>query len=214
MTKEEYFGDWINVLPKKELSSIVNTMASLYSTKQITPSYKDIFKCFNVVSRRDTNVVILGQDPYPQKGVATGLAFANTDSSNISPSLKVLMKASGIKDVTLESIAKQGVLLLNTSLTTEVNKVGSHQQLWQPFISKFLKNLCEIETGLVFILLGMTAQSFEPCLGKYQHILRAYHPAYYAREGRDMPNTVFIKTNQILKSIYGAEKQIKWGSRD
>lgn len=210
MTESEYFKDWYTVLPTKELHLVVNKVKNFYATTKCTPSYRDIFKAFTIVSRRDCNVIILGQDPYPQEGVATGIAFANKDSNNISPSLKVLMEASGITDVTLESVSKQGVLFLNSSLTCQVNSAGSHSFIWRPFISKFLQNMSEIETGIVYILMGEAAKSFEPYIGKYNHILKCPHPAYYARTKTKMPNTVFIKTNQILKEIYGREKQIQW----
>ena len=214
MTFEEYFKDWSTVIPKKELQVCLNTINKLYKSTPCTPDYNSIFRAFTMTSRRDCNVVILAQDPYPQKGVATGLAFGNNEDGSTSPSLEVLMEASGIEDKTLESIAKQGVLLLNSSLTCKVNEPTSHSLIWRPFISKFLKNMSEIETGIIYILMGETAKSFEPYIGKYNHILKCSHPAYYARTKTKMPNTVFIKTNQILKDIYGREKQIQWGSRD
>lgn len=209
MTESEYFKDWYTVIPTKELHLVVNKVKNLYATTKCTPSYRDIFKAFTIVSRRDCNVIVLSQDPYPQEGVATGIAFANK-GSNISPSLKVLMEASGITDVTLESVSKQGVLFLNSSLTCQVNNAGSHSFIWRPFISQFLKNMSEVETGIIYILMGEAAKSFEHCIGKYNHILKCSHPAYYARTKTKMPNTVFIETNKILKDIYGREKQIKW----
>lgn len=212
MTANEFFGDWY-IIVKKELNSVVTRVSGLYKTTECTPFYKDIFKCFTLCTRRQCKVIILGQDPYPQRGIATGVAFANNGIAT-SPSLKVLMRAAGITDPTLESVAKQGVLFLNSALTCEIGKPASHSLIWKPFIRNFLKEMNELETGMIYILLGETAKTFKGYIGKYNYVLTASHPAYYAREGKEMPETVFSKTNQILKDIYGKEEQIQWDRRD
>ena len=123
-----------------------------------------------LLSEHDVKIVFLGQDPYPQKGVATGVLFGNKEgTTELSPSLEVIKEAAinyetphpPLKfDVTLESWAKQGILMINSALTCEMNKVGSHVMLWRPFMSKFLQNLSNSNTGLVYVLFGDQAQTF------------------------------------------------------
>lgn len=106
-------------------------------------------------------------------------------------------------DNTLESVAKQGVLLINSALTCEVGKTGIHFNIWRPFMSKLLRNMSEINSGIVYVLLGNQAQSFKDCIVGKQHIIMDYHPAYYARRGEKMPYNTFSDINKILKGMYG-----------
>lgn len=162
----------------------------------------------------ECRVVLLGQDPYPQKGVATGLAFGNKIGTvKISPSLQVLKESvidytkyhSNPKfDITLEDWAKQGVLLLNSALTVEVNKPQSHTLLWRPFIADLLNKLSNYRSGIVYILLGKQAQSFKPYINsKFNYILEEQHPSYFIRTNQTMPNTVFKEASRILNDING-----------
>ena len=101
--------------------------------------------------------------PYPQKGVATGILFGNKKEvleEDLSPSLKIIKEAvinfeiphnNIIFDQTLENWAKQGILMINSALTVEMNKIGSHVMLWRPFISKLLKNLSESSCSIVSV---------------------------------------------------------------
>ena len=187
--------------------------------ENICPRKEDVFKAFKLCSPKECKVVFLGQDPYPQKGVATGILFGNnkdTAEENLSPSLQVIKEAAidftrphnyPIEfDNTLESWAKQGILMLNSALTVEINKIGSHTMLWRPFISKFLKTLSNRQTGIVYVLFGRQAQTFEPYISKeYNHIIKENHPAYYARTGERMPSVVFTEVNNYLKKQYNQE---------
>lgn len=217
MTIEEYFGDWWSVINHEELNNVISKLNILYKKKECTPSMDKVFKVFASCSRKNCKVIILGQDPYPQKGVATGLAFANSkDTLELSPSLKILKNTIlnleiphnlCTFDQTLEDIAQQGVLFLNSALTVEVGNVGSHQLLWRPFIKDFLINLCQVETGLVFVLLGSQAVSFKPYIGKYNTVIECGHPSYYARTNIPMPD-VFTEVNKVLEHKYG--EHINW----
>lgn len=153
--------------------------------------------------------------PYPQRGVATGILFGNkkeVSEENLSPSLKIVKEAvinfeiphnSIIFDQTLESWAKQGILMINSALTVEIGKVGSHTMLWRGFISKLIKKLSEYNTGIIYVLFGEQAKTFKPYIGKNNIILEEKHPAYYARiEGR-MPSTVFKEITKLTKEKYG-----------
>ena len=91
MTKEEYFGGWMTVIPIKEMQEVISKVNPIRN--KICPNYKNIFKAFHKCPYRELRLVILGQDPYPQRNTATGLAFANfnnTPESQLSPSLQVI----------------------------------------------------------------------------------------------------------------------------
>lgn len=219
MELSEYFGDWLTVIDVNELNKVVAKLNTVYQVKPVVPDYKDIFKAFTLCSRHDCKVVFLGQDPYPQKGVATGVLFGNKEgTTELSPSLEVVKEAAinyevphpPIKfDVTLESWARQGILMLNSALTCEMSKAGSHVMLWRPFISKLLQNLSNKETGLVYVLFGEQAQTFEPYINKkVNSIIKVHHPAYYARTHTKMPYWVFTELNKLMRDTYGIP--IKW----
>ena len=111
MSFEEYFGGWVKVIDKKELNNVVGQV-SLIRRDLLCPAYTNIFKAFNLCSYDSLKVVMIGQDPYPQEGVATGILFGNKEGTELSPSLKIVKEAcinfeiphnSVIFDPTLES---------------------------------------------------------------------------------------------------------------
>lgn len=219
MELSEYFGDWLTVIDVNELNKVVAKLNTVYQVKPVVPDYKDIFKAFTLCSRHDCKIVFLGQDPYPQKGVATGVLFGNKEgTTELSPSLEVVKEAAinyeiphpPLKfDITLESWARQGILMLNSALTCEMSKAGSHVMLWRPFMSKLLQNLSNTETGLVYVLFGEQAQTFEPYINKkVNSIIKVHHPAYYARTHTKMPYWVFTELNKLMRDTYGIP--IKW----
>lgn len=213
MTKEEYFGDWMTVLPIKEMQEAISKVNPIRD--RICPDYKNIFKAFYKCPYRELRLVILGQDPYSQRNKATGLAFANfnnTPENQLSPSLQVIKESIINYEIQhnlitfapeLEEWAEQGVLLLNTALTCEVNKPGSHSLLWRPFICQLIKNICDYNTGIVWLLLGNSAQSFEPYINKCQYIIKAKHPSFYARTHEKLPYHIWHDINKILIRLNG-----------
>lgn len=220
---DNFLKEWINIIDIKELKPIIKILDLEYKKYDITPSKDKVFKSFLKTKYKDLKVIIIGQDPYPQRGLATGLAFANPNNINeedISPSLKIIKESCInyeknhfhiIFDNSLETWANQGVLLLNSSLTTRVGQVGSHISLWRPFVIKIIQNLGIYETGIIYVLLGKSAQSFEPYINKrFNHIIKEKHPSYYARIGKKMPYSLFEEINKILINQYG--KSIKWFS--
>lgn len=219
MTLEQYLGDWWSIFDHKELDAVLRRCAVLYRQKECTPSFKEIFRAFRFCTRKNCKVIILGMDPYPQRGIATGLAFANSkDQKELSPSLKIIKNAILPLDIprnlctfdqTLESIAEQGVLWLNTALTTEVGgKPGVHALEWFNFIKTFLQNFGMYETGIVYVFLGNQAKQFKRYVNvSCNDILECAHPSYYARIDTNMPN-VFFPVNKILFNRYG--QTIKW----
>lgn len=221
MTLDEYFGDWLKVIDRAELNNVMAKVGQEYRRKPLCPAQSDVFRAFKFCPLKDLKIIMLLQDPYPQKGVATGLALANnseTLESELSPSLKVIKEASInfevphnciIFDQTLESWARQGILMLNSALTVEMNRVGSHVMLWRPFIAKLLKNLSEYNTALIYVLFGRQAQTFKPYINdRFNHIIEIEHPAYFARSGIKMPHQLFVDISNKVKEIYGVP--IEW----
>ena len=213
MTKEEYFGEWLNILPTKEMQEVISRVNPIRD--KICPAYKNIFKAFNKCPYRKLRLVIVGQEPYSQKNVATGLTFANFNNiseKQLSPSLQVIKESIINYEIPhnlitfaseLEEWAEQGVLLLNTALTCEINKPLSHSLLWRPFISQLIKNICNYNSGIVWLLLGSSAQSFKSYINKYQYIIEAKHPSFYARNNKKMPYNIWYEINKILIELNG-----------
>lgn len=221
MTLDEYFGDWMKVIDRTELENVMSKVRLEYKRRLLCPAQSDVFRAFKLCSLKDLKIVMLGQDPYPQKGVATGVLFGNrkeVSNDDLSPSLNVIKEAiidfeiphnNIIFDQTLESWAKQGILMINSALTVEVNKIGSHVMLWRHFIAKLLKNLSNYDTAIVYVLFGKQASTFKPYIdSKFNHIIEIEHPAYFARTNTKMPHQLFIDISNKVKGIYGVP--IKW----
>lgn len=223
MTIEEYFGEWSKVIDLKEAERILK---KLVTYPIICPNLKDIFKAFHLCPYNSLRVVILGQDPYnnlnsvSKEPVATGIAFANkpdTPINNLSPSLTVLRESvidfsiphKTINfDCSLEKWETQGVLMLNSALSCELGKAGSHTLLWRPFIKSLLSKLSSNLTGIVYVLMGTDAQSFEPYINtRFNHVIRIRHPSWYARTRTNMPSDIWNQINSILigQNGYGIE---------
>ena len=125
------------------------------------PEYSNIFKAFELCKYDDCKVIFLGQDPYPPTGVATGILFGNKlGTKELSPSLKVIKERcvnyeiphGPIEfDITLESWAKQGILMINSALTCEVGRVGAHFDIWKPFVSKLIHNMSYKDGGMIYV---------------------------------------------------------------
>lgn len=214
-----YFKDWYPIIDLPILMQTMDKLNLKYSKASILPEKSEVLRAFNLCPYKDLKVVLIGQDPYPQKGVATGLAFGNKRGTSVlSPSLELIKEASinftipkGVVefDETLESWAKQGVLLLNSALTVEENKIGSHTLIWRPFVTSLIEKLSEVNSGIIYVLFGKQAQSYIPYINaNSNYIIKSLHPAYYARLGMAMPCDCFEKVNDILMKNHGTT--IKW----
>lgn len=208
MSYNDYFGGWTKVIDKNLLEQALNKVRKFPNS--LSPHYEDIFRAFHLCDYNNLKVVMIGQDPYPQKDIATGVMFGN-NKLPMSPSLEVIWDSLGNPegfDITLESWTRQGVLLLNSSLTVKINNPNSHSLIWRKFTETLLKNLSKRETGIIYVLFGNVAQSFEYCIGPFNQILKEKHPAWYSRQGIVMPDKVFREINSLLYSKYG--ETIKW----
>ena len=211
MTIKELFKDWSDIIDSTELYKTLKAIKD--SGKKYCPESKNIFKAFELCSYNDCVTVFIGSDPYPQKGIATGILFGNSkDTKILSPSLEIIKEAAinytiphnPIEfDITLESWAKQGILMINSAFTCEVNKVGSHFTIWEPFVSKFLTNLSNKNPSLIYVLFGTQASSFKKYISQSADIIEVYHPAYYVRMNKRMPSDIFTNINKRLEYMYG-----------
>jgi uracil-DNA glycosylase len=184
-------------------------------TSTIYPDNKNMFKAFKLCPFNDVKVLILGQDPYYTPGMATGLAFGTTNSK-IPPSLKNIKNEvfrcypkSTSFDYSLESWAKQGVLLLNTALSVRENKPESHLNIWKEFTEYVLSCLSE---NVICVLWGRKAQNFESHLEKHFHILKSSHPSPLSfKEGFE--NCEHFKIiNEILRN--NGQGEICWANTE
>lgn len=183
----------------------------------IYPPQKSIFKAFELCSFDSVKVVILGQDPYHGEGQAHGLCFSVGDGVKVPPSLKNIYKELqsdlGIPMRTtgdLSPWAKQGVLLLNATLTVEMDKPGSHQRLgWEQFTDAVVEKLSNEKKHLVFILWGKYAEAKGSKINRKKHlVLIAPHPSPFSARTGFFGCKHFSKTNEYL-SKHG-KKKIDW----
>lgn len=171
-------NDW-KIELTEEFQQFIN---SEYETKDIAPNKDKLYYALELTSLRDVKVVIFGQDPYPTKGVATGLAFSS--NGKLPPSLKNMYKELetdlGISrtDPNLEDLAKQGILLLNTSLSVEVGKPGSHSKIgWMNVTNQVIDQINNLDRPVVFVLLGNHAQGLKSKINDKHIILEYTHPS-------------------------------------
>lgn len=187
-----------------------------YGKKTIFPPKKLVFSAFTT-DLNEVKVVILGQDPYHTPGAAEGLAFSVPPRQPIPPSLVNIYKEIDA-DIghhenptgSLRSWQKHGVLLLNTVLTVEAHKAGSHRgKGWETFTTAVLKYLNDERPHLVFILWGRDARNKKPLIDSSKHlILESAHPSPLSAHNGFFGNHHFSKTNQFLKE-HGLD-EIKW----
>jgi len=174
---------------------------------RIYPPGSDIFAAFNYTPFEKVKVVILGQDPYHGAGQANGLCFSVKDKIVKPPSLRNIFKElkndldfeipqSG----NLEKWARQGVLLLNATLTVRANQAGSHQNRgWEQFTDKVIFSLSEIKEQLVFILWGKYAQNKELLIDASKHyVIKSAHPSPFSADRGFFGSKPFSKTNDYL----------------
>ena len=167
---------------------------------RFTPKFKDVFNGFYECPYDNLKVVIVGQDPYPQLGVADGIAFSCSIKGKAEKSLQYILKALKDEDgsVDLRRWSNQGVLLINTAFTCEVNKIGSHYGIWKSFTEHVFDNINRHNPDTIFILMGKKAEAWQTLLPNCK-ILKCSHPASAAYRGGEWDcNDVFNKANTML----------------
>lgn len=191
--------------------------------KRIAPISSLTFRAFEETSYDDLKVVMMGMSPYHTfkdgAPIADGLLMGCSITGKLQPSLSQFYNAlerelyNGLnlnmyRDPDLSYLARQGVLLLNASLTTEMNKPGSHAKVWEPFIKYLFENVLDT-CGAPVIFLGKDAAKYQRYVGLFTYSFVISHPASAAYNGGDWDSEgVFTKVNQILKGNNGYE--INW----
>ncbi len=182
------------------------------------PKNADIFNAFNITPFDKVEVVILGQDPYHGEQQAHGLSFSVQKGITIPPSLRNIYKelATDIPGFTipnhgdLTEWAKQGVLLLNASLTVRAGMPGSHQKKgWETFTDNMIKTISDKKEGIVFILWGSFAQAKAELIDQNKHhIIKSPHPSPFSADRGFFGSKPFSETNEIL--VKEGKKPIDW----
>ena len=194
-------------LESDEFKELIRNVKNEYNNKIIYPKYKDIFKAFKLCNIDDVKVVIIGQDPYHGEDEATGLAFSVEDNIKTPPSLRNIfielnndLKINKTNN-SLDNWAKQGVFLINSVLTVEKDKPGSHKFLnWERFTDYVIKVISDKKENIVFILLGNYARSKKPLIDEKKHlIIETTHPSPFSVHRGFFGSKIFSKTNNYLK---------------
>ncbi|MCW1949224.1 MAG: uracil-DNA glycosylase [Candidatus Shapirobacteria bacterium] len=213
---------WKKVLQKefneKYFEDLIAFVKSEYQKSTVYPSAKFIFNAFDLTPFDKVKVVILGQDPYHGPNQANGLAFSVNDNIPTPPSLvniyKEIESDLGVKtknkNGNLENWAKQGVLMLNATLTVKAAQAGSHQNKgWEKFTDAVVKILSEQKENLVFILWGSYAQKKGSIIDENKHlVIRSVHPSPLSAYAGFFGSKPFSQTNSYL--IFTGKEPIEW----
>ena len=204
-------------LAKPYFVDLSNKVNEAYLGGVVFPAPKLIFNALELCPFNDVRVVIIGQDPYHGVGQAHGLSFSVPDGVKIPPSLKNIYKeiASDLKTPiptsgNLERWTKQGVLLLNATLTVHCGQPGSHQGLgWETFTDAIIKEISNQKEHVVFLLWGNYARAKKSLIDSSRHLtLEAPHPSPFSAYTGFFGCKHFSQTNAYLKK-YGTP-EINW----
>lgn len=203
---------------KPYFEDLIEFVKSEYKSHAVYPPGKLIFNAFDACPFDQCKVVILGQDPYHGPGQANGLSFSVNDGVPKPPSLLNIFKEIN-EDVgvsvpssgNLERWAKQGILMLNSTLTVRAGEAGSHQKKgWETFTDAVIKKISDEKENVVFLLWGKYAQDKGKIIDESKHhVLKAKHPSPLAAKwGGWFGSKNFSQTNEYLKSI--GKEAIAW----
>jgi uracil-DNA glycosylase len=221
MAKVQIHPSWQEVLSqefdKEYFNKLIDFVKLEYTKTKVYPTGKNIFRAFELCPFEQVKVVILGQDPYHGPNQANGLCFSVNEGVPLPPSLQniykeieadlsVKMPATG----NLDNWSRQGVLLLNATLTVRANIAGSHQRKgWEEFTDAVIKTISDRKENVVFLLWGKYAQAKGEVIDATRHhILKAPHPSPLSAYAGWFGSRHFSKTNFYLQSI--GEKPIEW----
>lgn len=202
---------WKKVL-KKEFDKdyfvrLVDFVKNEYQIGKVYPPPKMLFNAFDLCSFDDVKVVILGQDPYHGINQANGLSFSVNKGVSVPPSLlniyKEMKSDIGVdngKNGDLSGWARQGVLLLNATLTVKANQAGSHQNKgWEEFTDAAIKLISDKKDHVIFILWGAFAQKKAVLIDPIKHlVVQSAHPSPFSADRGFFGSRPFSKTNDWL----------------
>jgi uracil-DNA glycosylase len=200
-----YSSDFKNIIQSLANESLLD--------RRFTPPLRDIFRAFKECPYDDLKVVIVGQDPYPTINVADGIAFSCSKTMRLQPSLKFMLDevnrtvyngdcVSNNPDLTRWS--RQGVLMLNTALTTEIGKIGKHYDIWKPMLNYLFDYLSNYNNGLVYIYMGKEARTWADSVNDNCFKLFCSHPAsaVYNKFRRWDSQNVFDTAQKVVEENY------------
>ena len=193
---------------KEYFVSLAEFVRSEYKSSTVYPPAGFVFRAFELTPFEKVKVVILGQDPYHGDKQANGLAFAVGSNIPLPPSLQNIYKelkndleveTTG-RDGSLENWAKQGVLMLNATLTVKAHTPGSHQNKgWEEFTDAVIKILSDKKSNLVFILWGNYAQKKGTVIDEKKHlVIKSPHPSPFSAYNGFFGSKPFSKCNIYL----------------
>lgn len=205
-------NDWDSALSdefsKDYFRNIMSFIDEEYKTRTVYPPYEDIFNAFKFTPLSEVKVVILGQDPYHEKGQAHGLAFSTPEGRSIPRSLKNIFKEINLEygypipsSGCLEDWARQGVFLLNTVLTVEEGNANSHSKCgWQTFTDNVIRILNNQSQPIVFLLWGKQAEKKKELITNRNHlVLITSHPSPFSARRGFLGSNHFKLANEFLK---------------
>jgi uracil-DNA glycosylase len=215
------YNDWQDYL-KEEFEkpyylNLRDFLKEAYTRERIFPPAKEIYQALHLTSYEATKVVILGQDPYHGEGQAHGLAFSVREGMRFPPSLVNIFKELEAdlgcpypNSGDLTPWAKEGVLLLNTTLTVKEKTPLSHKDKgWETLTDSIIKVLAQKESSLVFILWGANARAKKAYLKDTPHlIIESAHPSPLSAHRGFFGSKPFSKCNAFLKSV--GQEEIDW----
>ena len=215
-------GSWKKVLEEEFSQDYFRQLGEFvkeeYKNATVYPPPQFVFHAFDLTSFDKVKVVILGQDPYHGENQANGLAFSVNDNVAIPPSLiniyKEIEADMGVKtrnkNGNLENWAKQGVLMLNATLTVRAHMAGSHQNKgWERFTDAVVKILSEQKENLVFILWGSYAQKKGSVIDEDKHlVIKSAHPSPLSAYSGFFGSRPFSQANSYL--IFTGQEPIEW----
>lgn len=198
-----------NEFDKPYFKSLSEFVHNEYKTNTIYPPAKFIFNALDSLPVDKVKVVIIGQDPYHGEGQAHGLSFSVPDGISLPPSLQNIYKELGSdlgkvhsKSGNLEHWVKEGVLLLNATLTVRAHQAGSHQNKgWEQFTDAIIHHLADSKENLVFILWGNYAQRKGAFIDPQKHlVIKSAHPSPLSAHNGFFGSQPFSKTNKYLEA--------------
>lgn len=187
--------------------------------EKFTPVLKQIFRAFEECPYGELKIVICSMDPYPRQNAADGIAFSCSNLNKPEASLRYIFgeiertiypEGGYVWDVDLKRWSNQGILMLNSALTTSVGQIGSHFEIWRPFMTFLFDILKTYNPGLIYVFLGGKARELSNLVSDKDHKLYASHPAsaaYKHKQHWDSGN-LFQKINELSEKYY--KSKIIW----
>jgi uracil-DNA glycosylase len=208
----------VNPIMSQDFIKILSTLLKeSQDGKKFTPKIKYLFRAFEECPYDKLKIVIIGQDPYPNVNVADGIAFSCSNLGVVEKSLDYMFKSieetvnpDYVRDPDLKRWANQGVLLLNSGLTTTLNKPGAHQLLWRQFMVEVLDYLVWNKHDIGYVFLGKKAAEFAELIPDNTLKVMVSHPAsaaYNKQHDWDC-NDMWNKINKYLKD--NGQQIISW----